>query len=106
MAKSIKDLVHNTVFYNYKDYKKPEEWEKGCILNMPEFLNLLNLNVISDYDGYGLLVYRNKVLEDSKLYLMGGDINEAHIIFNDYKIRLNLLLYLFKDEVSIIWYNK
>jgi hypothetical protein len=106
MSCSLKELVHNNIFYNYKDYKTPDEWEKSCIIPFQEFMSYIEKGYITSYDGFGKLLYRNRVLKDCKLFLMCGDPKKAHIEFNGYTIRLRALAEIFKNDVSIMWYNK
>lgn len=106
MAKSIKNLIHDNMFYNYQESNKLQEWEKGCVIPLPEFIEYIEKQFITDYDGFGKLLYRNRVLDECKLFLMCGDSKKAHIEFNGYNIRLTTLLEIFKNDVAMVWYNK
>ena len=106
MEKTIKDLLHFNIFYNYKDYPRPSEWEKSLLIPLNEFMCNLKHRIYTNYDGCGKLVYRNRVLSDSKLFLMQSDSDNAHISFNGYNIRLRVLDLIFSNDVRIVWFNK
>lgn len=106
MSNSIKDLLHISIFYNYQDYKKPEDWELKLLMTVNEFIDGLKVKAFTDYDGCGYVVYRNRILNNSPIYLMGSDYEKAHINFNGYNVRLTLLRLVFGNDVKIIWYNR
>ena len=104
MSKTLKELIHNTVFINYKKYNKLEK--DNDTMNISNFLKLLKQDCITNSDGFGYLVYRNRVLKDSVLFLMCGDAELIHFNFNKYNLRLKTLFEIFKDEVAILWINR
>lgn len=99
----LKDIIHNVIFEDYKNYSNPGEY--CSIINMLTFIDYIKNKLFTDYDGFGLLVYRNRVIEDSKLFLMDGNEN-AFVSYKGFNLRLNQLLVIFGSDVKICWFNK
>ena len=106
MEKTIKDLLHFNIFYNYKLYRIPNDWEQKLIISLKDFIEGLKIKAFTNYDGWGNIVYRNRVLTDAKLFLMDANEDTTHIHFNGYNIKLKVLDLIFHEDIKIIWYNK
>lgn len=74
----------------------------GDKMTISQFKEYNESGAIIDDDGYGELIYKNKIVENSIIWCFKRSV----VINQKYIVSYDSLIKLFDNEVAIMWYNK
>ena len=86
--------------YIINKFKYEEISKYGDLIPIKDFIKYVKKGVLKDYDGYGLLVYNNKMVGNSHTDCEGKEFkidNKWYNMVGTEKI--------FKNDIKVIWFN-